>query len=93
MACGGLVIMARKPIYAPWKKGPATIVHFPDPPMRAIVIERTTGTNWIGRMIDEHGDQLFRTEPGKFDLVMECVTQHRVRCGLPIVVLEGVGRG
>lgn len=72
--------------FEPWKKGPAEIIRFPKPPLRAIHIERdptdgfTTATP-LG--LPGH----FSTHSSySFDLVLRTAADSQRRQGVPIIV-------
>lgn len=90
---------SRTPRYQPWKRGPADVVTFPHPPRRAIYVERSFGgvapaeEFWIALATDCDGEAMFRTESGPLDLVLNALANHRVRRGLPIVIVKGGQNG
>ncbi len=83
------------PRYAPWKHGPAEIIAFPNPPRRAIYVERAyAGATpveefWVALATDCDGEIMFRSTTGPRDLVLNALASTRVRRGLPIVIAKG----
>jgi len=72
--------------YQPWRKGPATILRFPVPPVRCWWVHQLPCGGWRGEIVGSGVDGPPLTGTGDLAQVLEVLRQPEHRAGLPIVV-------